>query len=171
MARNVYALLCYTIQDRFGTRAQVQFPFTFDGSVVTLDDFTTQAIGTGNDLDGITDGQIVGVRLIVDLPPDPDWKSSPESTSFVERTANFAFLNLVTKYLFNLAVPSISPSEISSSGKITGGAVDTFLDNLENQSATQGFTDKQQHEQEGVAHSMLSIRKKRRQLDKSTYEL
>lgn len=170
MAYDTYGVYSFTIQDRFGTKATIEFPYVFDSGVATFADIRDQFVGLGDALDDVTDGIIVGGRITFEYAPEDGWKVVPSDDSFVERTGIQQFGQLTTKYLFSVAVPSISNSEIAPDGKISGGAWDTFRETLLTDSSSLAFTDRNMIVQTLGKGAYVSVRKKRKQLDRSTME-
>lgn len=167
-----YALFSYTVQDKFGTKTQMVVP----AMLTDADDLTAVAgewLSLGSDLDAITDGLIIGGRVTMELKPADAWKDVPGDNSFVERSAIFNFRNATSKYKFGIKVPSISDAVLAL-GKIdlSNADIASFVDRLTTAMASSdgSWVNTALYALTTLADVFLSVRKYRRQLDRSSFE-
>jgi len=172
MANDTYVLFSYTIQDKFGTKTQTVLPAYVDSSVITGANLKSQWVTGGTDIDNVIDGQIIGGKISLVLPPDGGWKSSPESTSFTERTAVFNFKNPTTKYKYGIKVPSLDEGTLSN-GKIdlTNTAIAALISLLTTAFTHGEYVNPGLYALQALTDAFLAARKYRKQLDRSTYEV
>lgn len=172
MALDTYLVLSYTIIDRFGTKATCIVPLMVDSASETVEQVVLDWGDFGSLIDACTDGQIVGGRATLALKPIDGWKASPGAQSFVERTLLWQFHanNVQAKYGFSM--PSLANSLIVS-GKpdLSSGELHDLGEAL----TDYGFdfshaSDLNGHALVGEADARLGVRKKRKQIDRSSYE-
>jgi len=145
-----------------------------EGSATVQADVLDRWVGLGDLIDAVTDGQITGGHVSFQFTPDAGWKDAPLDTSFTERTGVFNFLNGVTKYKWAGLIPSIADAVISL-GKID--LADTNVAALINElltAWTNGHGDWANiglYTLSALADAFLAVRKARKQLDRSSYEV
>jgi hypothetical protein len=172
MALDTFVQLSYTLQDRFGTKASVMLPFLVDQAVIGISDLQDMWLSGGTSLDTCLDAKIVSGRVLLDQVLDLAWKAEPGDESFVERSCVIGFKNLQTKYIFSFAFPSWR-NDLIVAGKPDITSPDPFdlIDFITgNGSGTYNGCDLQKHILVATTDAYLATRKKRRQLDRSSFE-
>lgn len=172
MAYDTYVQLSYTLQDRFGTKASVMLPFLVDSAEIGIAQLQDMWLSGGTSLDACLDAKIVAGRVLLDQVLDLAWKAAPGDASFVERSCVIGFKNLTTKYVFSLAFPSWR-NDLIVAGKPDITSPDPFdlIDFITgNGSGTYNGCDLDKHLLVATTDAFLAARKKRRQLNRSSYE-
>jgi len=101
----------YTLKDARGVQATTTGIFTsYDAATQTVGAMTGNVAALGGLIDAITDAQIIDARLIIDVAPDPAWKSSPVASSDVQESFAFDFLQANSKYVQGVLVPGLKQS-------------------------------------------------------------
>lgn len=161
-----------TLVDELGTEAAKLSYLLADPAQTITQVFTAYDAWVAA-LDTLTDGQIVRGRvdLIAALPSG--LKAGPVVGGRIEQTGNFGFSVAGTSHRYNDVVPSEANSTISG-GKISlgsgsaGAAWQTLLIG-----AVLGghYTNATSQDLAAAIDAFLSFRKRRRQLDRSSFEL
>jgi hypothetical protein len=171
MANTQPVRLSYTIQDELGTKASETFYALVDpASTVTQLAAEWQALASL--IAAVSDGGIPrGSIALLEVPTAP---ITPAAGSRVEQTGLFNFSNNVTPHRFGEAVPALKDSVIVG-GKIN--LADTGVAALVAALATTFngglgvFTTNNAQALVALVDAVLSFRKRRRQLSRSSFEL
>jgi hypothetical protein len=164
-------LFSYTVRDELGTEATAVVYANYDGSVETTDGLVGEWLALGGQIDAVTGAQII--RGVIKLPvtPSGSWKSAPASGSRVEQTGllNFATSGSVRRNGFDF--PGLKDSLISG-GKIivASGAVKALIDALVGAFTNGAFANAEGQNLTSPIDAVLSFRKRRKQLSRSSFE-
>lgn len=170
MARTQLAHYSATIVDELGTEASTVAYIDVDPTT-TLTALATAIGAWAADLDPVIGGQITGLRLVVAVPVPGGLKTTPDSGSRVEQTAVLNFGAGTNPHRYGVAVPSISDGKIVA-GKINilDTDVAALIDLLKTAATAIGFTNQAGQEFTRAVDAVLSFRKRRRQLARSSFE-
>jgi len=109
-----------TIQDADGERFSMPLYGLFNDEVATLANLIAYVTTLAEDVDTITDGQIVKVSFSMALDTgEMTLKGAPVANSEIERTGLISFNLEASPYSFAIDVPAFAVS------KFTGNAIDT----------------------------------------------
>jgi hypothetical protein len=171
MANTQYALFSYSMIDELGTKTSMNVPAMIDPTTGTPAALKTEWLALGGQLDDLVGAQILSGSVAVVLKPDPGWKTVPASGSRVEQTGLFNFANATSKYKFGVDIPSIVNTAISG-GKIdlTTSIVTDVITSLLTAFTGGVFTNTSQYPLSALADALLSFRKRRKQLSRTSFE-
>lgn len=166
----------FTLQDAAGVKATSVYYVAYDAATETVGALLGNIAALGGLLDAITDGQIIDARVIIDLAPDPSWKSAPVSNSNVERTGLFDLNQNNSKYVSPVDVPSIARSK-SPKDRITLTDTDiaAFITNLTQATGIGGSNtvfnnSKFSNATRSLRDALVTFRKHKRALDRVSFE-
>lgn len=167
----------FTLQDDKGVKATVPVYVAYDAATETVAALVGNIAALGGLLDAITDAQIIDCRIIIDVPPDPSWKSAPLADTWVVNGALLTFGQANTKYADSITVPAPAASQITA-GKVnigSGSAFDNFIQALIGSAGIGGShtvfaNSKFSNALNSFRHIDLNLRKRRKQLTKQTTE-
>lgn len=167
----------FTVLDDKGVKATSTYFVAYDAATETAGALAGNIAALGGLLDAITGGQITDCRIIIDVAPDPSWKSAPIADTNVEVGGLFTFKQANSKYVDSQIVPALKASLITG-GKInltTGGPVDLWIKALTQGTGIGGSNtvfanSKFLNVLNAFLHCDLSVRKHRRSLTKQTTE-
>jgi len=159
-----------TVRDRFGVSDSVTFYVRVDSDAVTVKEIHDDCQFFGTLVDDCCDAQIE--KLTVTITPDllDTYKSSPGFESFVSRQGLIPAFSADLRGVQSFAIPSADNSEISANALYTGGAVDALVSALETDSLTFEYTLKNGHKIVGANVGRVHVRKRRKDLTRSTME-
>lgn len=101
----------FTLKDARGVQATTTGIYVaYDAATQTVGAMTGNVAALGGLIDAITDAQIVDARLIIDIAPDPGWKSAPVANSDIQESFNFNFLQANSKYVQSVLIPGLKQS-------------------------------------------------------------
>lgn len=168
----------FTVQDDKGVKATSQYYVAYDAATETVAALVGNIAALGGLIDPITDGQITDCRIIIDVAPDPAWKTAPVAGSNVEMGGLFTFSQANVKYVDSQLVPAFAKSLVSG-GKIdltASGPVDNWIQTLIGTAGIGGShtvfaNSKFMNALKAFLHCDLNTRKHRRSLTKQTTEL
>lgn len=171
MANTQYAIFSYSFIDELGTKASMSVPAMVDPTTGTPAALSTEWVALGTQLDLNSDALITGGAISIVKVPDGGWKDSPAAGSRVEQTGLFNFTNATSKYKFGVDIPSVANADIVD-GKIslTLTNVANLLGELIGAFTGGVFTNTSQYPLAALADALLSFRKRRRQLSRSSFE-
>lgn len=171
MANTQYAIFSYSFIDELGTKASMSVPAMVDPTTGTPAALSTEWVALGTQLDLNSDAQITGGSISIVKVPDGAWKDAPTEGARVEQTGLFNFTNTTSKYKFGIDLPSIANDDIVS-GKIdlSNTNVIALLDALIGGWTGGIFTNTAQYALATLADALLSFRKRRKQLSRSSFE-
>jgi hypothetical protein len=173
MAYTQEAQFSFTVQDDLGTKANMTLYYLLDPTK-TIADLVTDWQAEATLAVAILGGKLIHGTARIVLTPSADQSSKPISSSRVEQTAVFDETNASNPRIYGIAVPSIADS------KITGGVINladtdvaAFVTSLSAASGTSTSepTSNQFLVLNGLRDAFLSFRKRRKQLERSSYEL
>ncbi len=171
MANTQPARMSFSVLDGLGTRASIT-DYAMVDPAMTVAQAVTAWGAQATALDAMLDVQIIGGGFELTLPATG--KGAPVSTSRVEQTGVFDWLDSVTHRTFGVAVAGLADAVISA-GKILlteDGVVDTWLDILEGAITGGGiYVNTAQHQLGALKDAFISFRKRRKSLDRSSREL
>jgi hypothetical protein len=105
----------YTLMDARGVKATTTGIYTsYNAATQTVGAMTGNVAALGGLIDAITDAQITDARLVIDVAPDPAWKSAPVANSDVQESFAFNFLQANSKYVQGVLVPGLKNSILVS---------------------------------------------------------
>lgn len=172
MANTQYALFSYSVVDELGTKANITIPAMIDPTSGTPSALSTQWTALGALIDAVTGVELLSGSVSIVKVRDAGWKSAPDAGSRVEQTGLFNFLNASSKYKFGVDNPGLADDKIAATGKIDLG--DTDIANLITaltSSFTGGiFANTSLYPLVALADALLSFRKRRKQLARSSFE-
>lgn len=172
MANTQYALFSYSVVDELGTKANITVPAMIDPSAGTPTALSTEWTALGGLIDQVAGVEILSGSISIVKVRDGGWKSAPDAGSRVEQTGLFNFLNASSKYKFGLDIPGLADDKIAATGKIN--LADTDVANLISaltSSFTGGiFANTSLYPLTALADALLSFRKRRKQLARSSFE-
>ena len=171
MANTQYAIFSYSMVDELGTKASMSVPAMIDPTTGTPTALKAQWVVLGGTLDALSDAQILGGSVSIALKPDEAWKDAPVAGSRVEQTGLFNFSNATSKYKFGVDIPAIENTAIAD-GKInlTFGDVTDFLGQMISAFTGGVFANTGQYPLVALIDALLSFRKRRQQLARSSGE-
>ncbi len=171
MARTELANYSATVLDELGVTATSLAHVDVDPAT-TLAAVATAAGAWAADLDPIIGGQITGLRVTLNVPVPGGLKTTPDAGSRVEQTGLFNFGVAANGRRYGVSVPSLSD------GKIAGGKINildtdvqAFIDLLKTAVTAIGFVNSAGQEFTRAIDAVLSFRKHRRQLTRSSFEV
>lgn len=163
-----------SVVDGLGTEASTVAYFNVP-EAATLTQLTGALTTWVLDVDAAIDGAILRNHIQI-TPAVTSGVKAPTGATFaasrVEQTGVLNFSNSVSPHRFGLAIPSISDSLITS-GKIdlTAGAITTLISLLTAAVAGGNYTNNAQQNLVALIDALLSFRKRRKQLSKSSFEV
>jgi hypothetical protein len=165
----------FTIKDASGVKSTFDLSVAFDAATETVGALIGNFAALGGVLDPVTDGQIIDGRIIIDVAPDPSWKSAPVADSIVERTALLTYQQANTTYVASVDIPAISLSVLDAQERpiVASGALKTFSDNLTQSTGIGGSVtvfanSKYSNALQKLIKAVTTFRKHRRSLDAKT---
>lgn len=159
----------FSLVDELGTTATARFPGTISDAitVAALDTY----VGTiATNLDAVTGAQITAIRATV-KPSTSGLKAAAIAGSRVEQTAVINLGTAETAYRFGVAVPAVRDTLITAGHLTTGGVVGTLVAELIDSAAAIRFTNHVGQSLIGVIDYVLSFRKRRKSLIRTSFEL
>jgi hypothetical protein len=171
MAFTQQSQFSFTILDQLGVEATMRI-YVLADPTKTIANLASDWQTWAGLIDLIVGGQILHGTARLMLLPTGDEKTSPAAGSRVEQTGNFTFPNASNSRLFGEAVPSISDSVIVS-GRIdlTDTNVSSFYTAMSTATANTEPTNNQFLVLDALHSAFLSFRKRRRSLDRVSYEV
>ncbi len=172
MALDTQGQLSFSYEDGLGTKASQVIYVQLD-STKTIANLKADAQAMAALLVAITDVKMLSVDAAVVLVPSADQTGKPISTSRVEQTGVFNFLNASNPRRFGEAVPGLSDDVISGGTIDLGAPVADFVAAMHTISAT-GATQPTTNYfvlNTGLADAFLSFRKRRKSLERSSFEI
>lgn len=161
--------LSFSLVDELGTTATARFPGTMsDANTVAEVDTYVETIATN--LDAITGAKITEIRATI-KPSTSGLKSSPIAGSRVEQTAVLNLGTDETAYRYGVVVPAVRDSLISAGRLTVGGVVGTLVTELIDSGATIRFTNHVGQGLTGIIDYVLSFRKRRKSLIRTSFEV
>lgn len=171
MALTAPARLSVTIRDELGTEASTVAYLMVDPTS-TLASLAAAAQAWATDLDAVVSGRIVKVSAIL-LPGLPGGlKAAAAAGSRVEQTAVINFHDASTGHRFGMAIPSIADSKIVG-GKLNlaDAAVQALVVLITTATGTEAFATPARQLITGAVDAILSFRKRRKSLSRSSFEV
>lgn len=172
MADTVPMQFSYTLQDAFGTKGVALINALADPAA-TVANLQTQWASIGALLDAITSGKIIGGHYrALQGPVDTDGK--PAADSRIEQSGIFNFSATGTGYKQAVLVPSIADAVLTTGGRIdlANADVSAFFTALV--TAVAGvleWTSANRQALLALVDALLSFRKHRKQLQRSSFEV
>jgi hypothetical protein len=166
---NVAMDLSFSLVDELGTNSTARFPGTISDAT-TLAELDTYVATVAGSLDAVTGAKITAIRASI-TPSTSGLKGSPVAGSRVEQTAVINLGTAETAYRFGVAIPAVRDSLISAGRLTTGGAVGTLVAELIDSAAVIQFTNHVGQSLIGVIDYVLSFRKRRKSLIRTSFEL
>jgi hypothetical protein len=123
------------------------------------------------DLDAVIDGAIIGNHIKINVPVTGTHKAATGATfvaSRVEQTAVINFSNSVTPHKYGQVIPSVR-SDLLTTGKID--LTDTAMAALIALLKSGAFTNAAQQALVTVIDAIVSFRKRRKQLSRTSFEV
>jgi len=168
----------YTFIDDKGVKATLPVFVAYDAATETVGALVGNVAALGGTLDALSGAQIIDARIIIDVAPDPSWKSSPVAGDYVETGGKFTFGQNGSKYVDSLVVPGIANANVVN-GKIdltSGHAADNFIQQIIGAGGIGGShtvyaNSKFLNALNSFRFCDLNVRKHRRQLTKQTSEV
>jgi len=172
MALDTQGQFSFSYVDGLGTRASQVIYLQLD-STKTIANLKTDAQAMAALLVGILDVKMLEIQASVVLVPSADQTGKPISTSRVEQTGVFNFLNASNPRRFGEAVPGLSDDVISGGTIDLGAPVADFVTAMHTISGTGASQPTTNYYTllTSLADAFLSFRKRRKQLERSSYEI
>lgn len=122
----------FTLKDARGVKATTTGIYVaYDAATETVGALTGNLAALGGLIDAITDAQIIDARIIIDVAPDPAWKSAPVANSDVQESFNMNFLQDNSKYVQSVLVPGLKNSILVNGAPApTASPLSTFITNM-----------------------------------------
>jgi hypothetical protein len=166
----------FTIKDKSGVPATCLVYVAYDAVTETVGALAGNIAALGGLLDAITDGVITDCRIIIDVAPDPSWKTVAVANTDTEQTGLFNFNQANSKYVQGVDVPCFKDSLIVS-GRINlaATAVANWITNLTSNdgiglSTTVFANSKFSNALESLRDAAVTFRKRRRERSKVSFE-
>lgn len=168
----------FTLKDDKGVSATLPVFVAYDAATETVAALTGNIAALGGTIDAVTGAQITDCRIIIDVAPDPSWKTAPVAGDYVETGAKFTFAQNGSKYVDSLVIPAIAASNVVN-GKVdltSGNPADLFIKQIIQSSGIGGShtvfaNSKYLLALNGFLYCDLNVRKHRKQLTKQTSEV
>lgn len=168
----------FTIEDDKGVKATSVYYVAYDATTETVSALVGNIAALGGLIDPLTGGQITDARIIIDVAPDPSWKSAPIAGDYVETGAKFTFTQAGSKYVDSTVVPAIAAAQVVN-GKVNlaaGSPAINFINALIGSGGIGGShtvfaNSKFMNALTSFLSCDLNVRKHRKQLTKNTTEL
>lgn len=167
---NVAAHYSLTIRDGLGVEAST-VAYVVVPDTTTLAGIAAAAGTWALDVDATIDGAITGLRVELAPALPGGLKAATGATwaaSRVEQTGVLNFKNATTKYRFGMPLPSIR-SDVISTGKID--LTDTAIAALITLLTSGAFSNTAQQALTALVDAIISFRKRRKQLQRSSFEV
>lgn len=158
-----------SVVDELGTEASEVFYAMVDPTI-TAAQLSTQWHALATDLDPVLGAQILRGSVVL-LENMSGGKTAPAVGSRVEQTGVINFSNAVTSHRFGEALPGLS-SGVISAGKInlTDAGVAAFITFMTTAFTLGTWTNNAQQPLVALVDALLSFRKRRKQLARSSFE-
>jgi hypothetical protein len=167
-------IFSYTILDSKGVKATNIIYTAYDALTETVSALVGAAAAYGGDLNAVIDGQITDARVIIDIAPDPSWRTAPLANSNVEQTGLFNFRQANSKYLQPNDVPAISASVLIG-GRIdlSNAAIAALIGAITGSTGLGGVSvnSKYSNDLTALNDALVTFRKHKRALDRVSYEI
>jgi len=122
----------FTLKDARGVQATTTGIFVaYNAAVQTVGAMAGNVAALGGLIDAITDAQIIDCRMIIDVAPDPGWKSAPVAGSDVQESLNFSFLQANSKYVQGVLIPGLKNAMLVDGAPVPSAApLSDFIDDM-----------------------------------------
>jgi hypothetical protein len=158
------AIMSFRIRDADNEDVSMPIYLQVDDAT-SVADLATAMGAFGNDLDPVIDGQIVRLRVSIDIPVNPAWKGAPVSGAEIERVGAFNYtLSTPVGKTFTIDVPTFAYADFVGNRidqAIT--AVATFITRVTGFPATQPLDDKWNGQLVDLLSARKAFRKHRQQ--------
>lgn len=160
-----------TIVDELGTEASTNAYVLADTSQ-TAAQIATAAQAWASALDGVTAGQITGVRASIPVPLPGGIKATPDAGSRVEQTAVVNLRAGTTPRRWGIAIPGVKDALIVA-GKLNLAdvLVTTLTGLLQGATLAGTYITPYGNALGAIVDAVLSFRKRRKQLARTSFEL
>jgi len=168
---NVTGFITTSVVDYLGDPAAFQTFFTTPDTS-TLAQVITDAIALQDKQDKVMDGQIVGMEVKITVPLDiTAIKTSPVNTAEVERTGLVNFKQQNIKYKYGYDIPTLARTIWDlGSAWLTDANVKALIDLIIAGGTVLGYDSKFLNDITGVLDGVLTFRKHRKSLIRSSFE-
>lgn len=124
----------FTIKDYNGLEATHIVYTAYDAATETVGALVGNIAAYGGGLDAVTAGVIVDCRIIVDVAPDPSWKTTPVANIPIEETLLLNLNQANSKYVQSMDIPAVRDTLFTSDGRpiIASGAIAALVNQLTN---------------------------------------
>jgi len=171
---NYYANVSWKILDALGADASVDDLVLAIPEAVTLTQLAAKMSDAGNALDDVTDGQIIGLTVKIDMFPALDSiKEAPVAGSEIERTGLTTYDHATIPASYSTRIPALAESVIVA-GKINqADAHYAIWRDLPFEADAHGmqYVTKARNVFVSALHAMIKFRKYRRQEDRKSYDV
>jgi len=160
-----------TLTDDAGVTATAIQYVDYNGALTTVNDLLDAAVAWALLVDPLSGAKATSVTISITQSDIVGVKANPDNDSTVERTGLFTFSQVGSNYVASTDIPAIRDSLVTN-GKIdlTASVVGTFINNMENQSATFPAQSKAGNAINKFQHAVVSFRKRRKQRIKASLE-
>jgi len=165
------ARLSVTVRDEWGIEAATTAYISVDDAA-TMANLQTAWFHFQQDIDAVSDGQVVRGSIALVMAPD-SVKTAPNAGSRVEQTGLFNFIGTASPRRWAAAVPAIAAAVLSGDRiDLANGDVATFVALLTGGvSGTYAYTNDHNQPITALADAFSSFRRKRKQLQRSSFEV
>ena len=164
-----------TIKDSWGIEASTAAYANLEVDTATIADVVSDWSDWVSALDNATDGQIIRSDISISPSLPGDVKGSPVSGSRVEQTGLLGFSATGTTKRYSFPIPALANGASVLSGDrmvmTSGFPIPALEDVLTTAGAALTWCNDHHQEISAFLDALISFRKKRKQLQKSSYEL
>ena len=170
MALTAPARLSVSVVDELGTEASTVAYLMVDPTQ-PLAALAASAQQWATDLDAVIGGKITKVSAILLPGLPPGLKANPVAGSRVEQTAVINFASAGNVHRFGMAIPSVADSKLAGGRlNLSDAAVQALVVLLTTATGTQAFATPAQQIIVSAVDAILSFRKRRKSLTRSSFE-
>lgn len=165
------ARLSVTLRDEWGIEAATAAYISVDDAA-TMASLQTAWFHFQQDVDAISDGQIIRGSIVLGMAPD-SVKAAPIAGGRVEQTGLFNFIGTASPRRWAAAVPAIAAATLVGDRiNLANADVTTFIALLTGGVAgTYSYTNDHGQPITAMVDAFVSFRKKRKQLQRSSFEV
>lgn len=122
----------FTLKDARGVSATTTGIYvSYDAATETVGALVGNIAALGGTIDAITDAVITDCRIVIDVAPDPSWKSAPVASSDVQESFNLNFTQANSKYVQSVLIPGLKNSILVNNAPApTATPLSTFITNM-----------------------------------------
>ena len=160
-----------TLEDEWGIEAST-VAYGLVDPTATMAQLQTAWFHFQQDLDHLSDAKVLRGSIAIIMAPD-SVKTAAASGSRVESVASFNFIGTASPRRWGAVVPAFAASKLSGDRiNLADGDVSSFVTLLTSVvSGVDAFANDRSQQLTALADAFLSVRRKRRQLQRSSFEV